>query len=216
MDDESNRAAAETQPDRVDVDTPRPAPSLPPGYIVLWVITILSLLFNVVVLRQLAIAKQVAQQAIDDAIITVGNLQNTTLTYTAVINDTIPLNADLELNESIPVLVDETLPINASINVPVRMGPFGTYTVTLPISGSVPVYTTLNIVIDQPIHVATTVPVQLEVPVRLAVKDTPLAETFDDLTTRLEALALQLNRPLLLFGQDTPETTPAVTPSSTP
>jgi hypothetical protein len=216
MDDDSNRSATDTQPDHVGADKPRLARSLPPGYMVLWVITILSLLFNVVVMRQLAIARQVAQQAIDDAIVTVSNLQNTTLTYTAVINDTIPLNADLALDESIPVPINETLPINASINVPVKMGPFGTYTVTLPIGGSVPVNTTLNIVINQPIHVATTVPIHLEVPIQLAVKDTPLAETFGDLKTRLEELALQLDRPLLSFGQATPEAIPTGTPSSTP
>jgi hypothetical protein len=220
MDNESTRPATEKQPGSVHTDQLTPARSLPPAYIVLWVITILSLLFNVVVFRQLVIAKQVGQQAIGDAIATVGNLQNTTLTYTAVIDDTIPLNADLGLDESIPVPINETLPINASINVPVQMGPFGTYNVTLPISGSVPVNTTLQIVIDQPIHVDTTVPVHLEVPIRLAVKDTPLSDTLDDVVLRLEALALQLNRPLLSFGQGSPEPTSEATaapePSSTP
>lgn len=219
MDNDSTRPTEETQPGSVSTDkpdNPKPARSLPPGYIVLWGITLLSLLFNVVILRQLAIARQVAQQAINDAIATVDDLQNATLTYTATVDDTIPISADLELNESIPVPVDETLPINASINVPVKMGPFGTYTVTLPIGGTVPVRTTLNIVIDQPIHVATTVPIHLDVPIQVAIKDTPLADTLGDLKTRLEALALQLGRPLLSFGQDTPETTPTGTPSSTP
>lgn len=216
MDDESTHPAMETQPGRVDADKPKLARSLPPGYIALWVITILSLLFNVVVLRQLAIARGVARQAIDDMIVTVGNLQNTTLTYTAKVDDTIPIDADLQLNESIPVPVDETLPINATISVPVRIGPFGTYTATLPIGGTVPVRTTLNIIINQPIHVATTVPIHLEVPIQVAIKDTPLADTLGDVKTRLEALAILLDRPLLSFGQSTPETTPAVTPSSTP
>lgn len=216
MDDESTRPTMETQPNPGAAPRSRPTRTMPPGYIVLWVITLLSLLFNVMVLRQLAIAKQVAQQAINDAIAAVGNLQNTTLTYTAVVDDTVPINADLALNESIPVPIDETLPVNASINVPVQIGPLGTYNVTLPISGSVPVRTTLNIKIDQPFHVSTTVPIHLEVPIQVAVKDTPLAETLGDVKTRLEALALQLDRPLVSLGQGAPVATPTGTPSSTP
>lgn len=216
MDDESTRPITETQPGPAASSGSGPARAMPPGYIVLWVITIFSLLFNVVVLRQLAIARQVAQQALGDAIATVENLQNTTLTYTAVVDDTVPINADLALNESIPVPVDETLPINASVNVPVNMGPLGTHSVTIPISGSVPVNTTLNITIDQPFHVATTVPIHLEVPIQVAIKDTPLADMLGDVKIRLQALALQLDRPLISLSQGAPDAAPAGTPSSAP
>jgi hypothetical protein len=214
MDNDTTQPAMETQPQSIAEAGPKPKPrlSLPPGYIVLWLVTILSLMLNVMILRQVALAKQAAQQAIDDAIIMVGNLQDAAFTYTAVIEDTIPINADLELNESISVPVDETLPVDAAINVPVDMGPLGTHTVTLPVSGTVPVNTTLKIVIDQPLHVSTTIPVKLEVPIEVAVEDTPLKATLDDVIVRLEALALRLDRPLLSFGQGEPEATPESTP----
>ncbi|MBN1313679.1 MAG: hypothetical protein JXB30_19910 [Anaerolineae bacterium] len=212
MDNEKTQPAIETQSLYIKKDEPKPGLSLPPGYIVLWLVTILSLVLNVLILRQVAFAKQAAQQAIDDAIVTVGNLQDAAFTYTAVIEDTIPINADLGLSESIPVPVDENLPLDATISVPVEIGPFGTYTVTLPVSGTVPVRTTLHIVIDQPLHVSTTIPVNLEVPIEVAVKDTPLKATLDDVIVRLEALAAQLDRPLLSFGRSEPEITTETVP----
>ena len=212
MDNEKTQPVMETQPQSTEQSGPKSKLSLPPGYIVLWLVTILSLLLNVMILRQIGVAKQAAQQAIGDAIMTVDSLQDTTFTYTAVIEDTIPINADLGLSESIPVPVDETLPLDATISVPVDMGPFGIHNVTLPISGTVPVHTTLNIVVDQPLHVSTTIPVNLEVPIQVAIKDTPLATTLDDVKARLETLAVQLDRPLLSFGQSTPDATPESTP----
>ncbi|MBN1429384.1 MAG: hypothetical protein JXB07_13510 [Anaerolineae bacterium] len=210
MDNENTQPAMETQPQSTHASASKNTlSSLPPGYIVLWLVTILSLVLNVFILRQIAVTKQAAQQAINDAIMTVDNLQDTTLAYTVVIEDTIPINADLGLGESIPVPVDEDLPLNATISVPVQMGPFGTHTIAIPISGTVPVRTTLNIVIDQPLHVSTTVPVNLEVPIRLAIKDTQLMTTLSDVKVKLKALAIQLDRPLLSFGQNaTPENNP--------
>jgi hypothetical protein len=216
MDSENTRAASETQTDSADKSISSPAPIRPPGYIALWIITILSLLLNVVILLQFVMVRQVALQAIDDAIAMVDSLQNTTLTYTARVDDTVPINADLELSESIPVPINETLPINANVNVPVRIGPFGTYNVTVPISGSVPVNTTLSIVIDQPLHVSTTVPIHLEIPIQVAIKDTPLADTLGDVKTRLEALRLRMDRPLASFGENAPQPTPTGTPPSAP
>src|SRR5512139_564601 len=122
MDDENTRTVPEKPNDSADTSGSSPALTLPPGYIALWIMTILSLLFNVVILLQFVLLRQVALQAVDDAIAMVDNLQNTTLTYTARVDDTVPINADLELNESIPVPINETLPINANVSVPVRIG----------------------------------------------------------------------------------------------
>src|SRR5574341_501451 len=64
---------------------------LPPGYAILWGITILSLIANLILLRQVAVAFQAARQAVYDAIAVIDELQATTISTTVHIDDAITL-----------------------------------------------------------------------------------------------------------------------------
>jgi hypothetical protein len=214
MNTEASQSPSEKEPENVRAQGLPRIRSLPPGYMVLCFVTILSLVLNLLILTQLMAARQVVREAVADAIAMVSDFQDTTLSYTATIDDTIPVNADLALKETIPVPINETLPINASVSVPVQVGPFGSYNVAIPISGTVPVNTTLTVALDQPLHIETTIPVHLDVPIQVAVKDTPLAATLDNMMTRLEALALRLDGPLLFGGS--PQAAPSSTSESVP
>jgi hypothetical protein len=184
--------------------------SWPFGYLLLWVITVFSLLLNAITLHQVVIARQVARQAIADAIAVLDGFQDQSFSHTLVVDETLLIDTDLPIDERIPVSIDETMPINTTVTVNANAGPLGTIPIHLPISTTVPVDLDFEVPIDQSFHVTAAVPVYFEVPVALTVSQTPLHDTLDDVTARLELLIQRLDQPLvpLPFTQVEPETVP--------
>jgi hypothetical protein len=194
---------APTQPaltGRPETPLSRTPPSMPAGYLILWVLTLLSLLLNVFMVRQVILARQVARQAVHSAIAVMGDLQQMRLSYEVVVDQAMPIVTDLPVNETIPVTIREQLPISTVVQVPVNAGPFGTLNLDIPIRTTVPLNLDTSVTLNQSFHVDTVVPVRFEVPVEIAVRDTALYATLEDVKARLEALAATLDTPLLPFG----------------
>lgn len=171
--------------------------SWPFGYLLLWVITVISLLMNAITLRQVVAARQVARQAIADAITVLDGFQEQSFSYTVVVDETLLIDTDLPIDERIPVSIDETMPINTTVTVNANAGPLGTIPISLPISTTVPVDLDFDVPIDQSFRITAAVPVYFEVPVALTVSQTPLHGTLDDVTARLELLMQRLDQPLV-------------------
>lgn len=178
----------------------QPAPGFyqrPFAYLLLWVLVLLSLLMNVVLLRQAIRWRQTANLIIDEAVAVLDGLERQSFTHTIIIDDNIAVQTDLPVNQTIPVEIDEMLPIQADVTVPVDTRLFGTINLNVPIDTTVPVQFTEEIVINQTFSVDTTVPIHLEVPIDIAVANTPFADTLNDLQARLELVSEELNQPLI-------------------
>jgi len=152
---------------------------------------------NVVLLRQAIRWRQTANLIIDEAVAVLEGLERQSFTHTIVIDDDIAVQTDLPVNQTIPVEIDEMLPIQADVTVPVDTRLFGTINLNVPIDTTVPVQFTEEIVINQTFSVDTTVPIHLEVPIDIAVANTPFADTLNDLQARLELVSEELNQPLI-------------------
>lgn len=174
----------------------------PFAYPLLWVLVVTSLLLNVVMLRQVMLARSAAQNAVSDAIVVIDGLKDEQFTYNVVIDDTLPLQADLPINETIPVVIDQQIPIRTNVAVPVDAGILGTINLNVPINTTVPINFEQDITIDRTFSVNTTVPVHLDVPIELSVSETPLSGMLDDLELRLENLEAELDQPLVPLPGD--------------
>ena len=172
-------------------------PSWPFGYLLLWLLTALSLLLNAVMLRQILIARSVARQAVSDAAAIVENLKGQTITYTVAVDDTLAIETDLPIDETIPVTIEQTIPVDVVVTVPVNAGLFGRINLEVPIQTNIPVNLQQDIEIDQTFHVDTVVPINLAIPVEIRVRDTPFAVLLDDFAGRLERLESSLSTPLV-------------------
>ncbi len=177
-------------------------PSSPPGgqptgYLLLWVLTLVSLLVNALLVRQMMLARQTAQQAVEDAIVVIDGLQNQTYTHTVVIDEALKVQADVPVNTTIPVTVDQEIPIDTTVNVPVQTALFGTINLDVPIKTTIPINLEQDVVIDQTFAIDTAVPLYLEVPIELVVADTPFAETLMQIRDRLAEAEDNLNEPLI-------------------
>ena len=187
-----------------------PVRSMPTGYLILWGLTIISLLLNLFTVRQMILARQVARQAIHSAIAIMGDLQQMSFTHQVIVDQAMPIVTDLPVNETVPVIINEQLPISTVVQVPVNAGPFGTLNLDIPIRTTVPINLTARVNINQSFHVDTVVPVHFEVPIAIAVRDTPLHATLDSVKAHLEALAATLDAPLLPLGNAGQQTTPSI------
>ncbi len=163
----------------------------PPGYLILWAITLLSLILNVLAGVQIFALRQAAREAVSDGITLIDSLQGSTLAYNVAIKDVLPLSADIPVDETIPVTIEDTIPINTTVTVPVNtvLGPIK---LDVPISAEVPVRLETVVKLQRTFHVETKVPLDLTIPVSIVVKDTPASQTLADLRTRLEHLAALL------------------------
>jgi hypothetical protein len=170
------------------------------SHLLLWIITLASLLLNLSILRELAEAQATARESVLNAIAILDNFQEQRFAYTVTIDETMAVNTDMPVEETIPVSIDETMPINTVVTVPVKLGPLGTTNIDIPIITVIPVGLDFNVEIDQTFQVKTAVPIQLEVPVEIAVEDTPLHASLEDIKTDLYTLADQLSEPISPFS----------------
>ncbi len=188
---------AEKTAPRAERPAPRAAQRAPFGYLLLWVLASASLIMNALMLRQVIIARDIARQTVSDAEAVIDNLQSQSFVYTVVIDENLPVRTDVPLDMTIPVIINETIPIATTVTVPVDTVVFGIIPVRVPFSTAIAVNFEQEIVIDETLTIDTIVPVYIEVPIDLKIRDTPLSEMLNDLKARLEELERNLSTPLV-------------------
>ncbi len=159
------------------------------GTILLWLVALTSLGLNLVMLNQLIALRRAAGQAVADAITVIDNLESQTFTTTVVVDNQLAVDTSIPVKETIPIQINQTLPIDTTVTVPVNAGLLGQLTLQVPIKAQIPVEIKQDVTIDQPFRVKTSVPLHLEVPVKIRLADTELAATLADIKARLLGLA---------------------------
>jgi hypothetical protein len=177
----------------------RPLGPWPPGYLLLWIVALVSLVINVVLLRQLLFARRVALESVRDSIAVVDSLQNQVINYNVVIDQNLPINADIPINETFDIHIQDEFPINTTVTVSVPAGPLGSIPVRVPISTTVPIDRTIPITIDQTFKLSTTVPVHFEVPLAFSAQQLGLFATLEETKAQLVLLEQSLSAPLFPF-----------------
>jgi len=166
---------------------------------VLTIITVISLALNLLIIRQLVEARRLARLTIDDSLAVIRDLEAQTYRYNVVVDDTIIVDDDVPFQETIPVVIDETMPFSTAVTASVVLGPFGRYPVTIPIGGSIPVKLEFDVPVDESVPVYIEVPVHTEIPIEVTVANTPLYGTLVDAEAHLLELRAELERPLIWF-----------------
>jgi hypothetical protein len=184
----------------------RSSGNVPAGYRALWiltsvlsVITIVSLILNLLIIRQVVEARRLARLAIEDSISLLEDFQQQVYTYDVVIDDTFIVDDSVPFQEVIPVVIDEEMPFSTSVTASVNVGPFGRYPVTIPIGGNVPINLSFDVPVDETVPVYIEVPIHTEIPIEISIAQTPLYGTLQDAESHLGDLLSELDRPLLWF-----------------
>jgi hypothetical protein len=163
-----------------------------PGLLLLWLLVLLSILLNVVVLNQLLSLRRTASQAIGDTSVMLADLREETIALSIPIDQTIVIDTDLPIEETVTVPIRTNLPISTEVTVTVDAGLLGDIPLQVPLETTVPVDIEVDIPIDQTFAVRAPVTLNLEVPVEIVVADTPLDATLEQAQDSLDSMSAQL------------------------
>ena len=81
-----------------------------------------------------------------------------------------PLSLDIPVNERFPIAVDTVIPLNTTIEVPIR-GPLGVARVPIPIRADIPVRTRLPLHIEHTFRIRTATSEAIVIPLEFRVDD---------------------------------------------
>lgn len=168
----------------------------PLALIVLLILTCLSLALNGVVIFILVRMRETAVSSMRDARRALDQIGEETVSYTVELDEEVPVEASFPFSHQVDVPINTTLPIDTSVVVPIDAGILGTIDVDVPIRTVIPVDIDVEVSINKTVDIATTVPVQFEVPVAVPISDTELADHLEALDEALARMERQLRDPL--------------------
>ncbi len=145
---------------------PQARASMPPGYFVLWFLTLLSLSANAAFVFGLS-----QTDRIRDGVVTAARsvpLDPVPLNFTVEVNDDLPIQMDVPVKKTLMVPLDIVVPIDQVVTLDLevmnRKVP-----VKLPIRAEVPVKSMLEVPVDEIVEVENTIPLDLSLPVEIQV-----------------------------------------------
>lgn len=141
----------------------------PPLSTVAIVLAVLSLLLNGYLLYKLAHPEQVLAPMVADLTREMVNDQGE-IAYEVQIPAGTPLALDLPVDERFAVSVDTVIPLNTTVQVPIR-GPLGVADVPVPIRTNIPIRTRLPLHIQHTFQLRTRTREPIAIPIRLRVDD---------------------------------------------
>lgn len=183
-------------------------------YWALWAVALLSLALNIGLIVSLLNVRRQAGEALQAAAQSLGRLRASTLTYTFEIEESVPVQVTVPINEQITVPIDTQLPINTFVDVPVELPLIGSRTISLPIETVIPVKFETSFPVDLTVPISASVPVVLDVPIQIQVADTPFDASLAEAETFLKRFAGDLGVPSVT--PTAPRPTRAPTTPSTP
>lgn len=164
--------------------------------IVLTALTLISLALNGVIIVWLLHVRQVAVATVQDVRVVVAGIGREKISTTIRVEQEIPITASSPIYEEIVVPINTTIPIDTDVIVPINAGLLGTFEIDVPIRTVIPVDIDVVVPIRQTVDIATTVPLQLELPLEVSIAETPLADYLDALDTALAQAETSLAQPL--------------------
>ena len=153
-------------------------------YRVLWIIAIISLVFNILLVVGLFSARSAARQQVTEAADSLADIQfesfdlpinvNETLpisltvpfsdTFVVPVSQTVPVSLMVLFEDNIEVPIQEVIPINTVVNVPVTIPPLGQLVnLPIPIVTNIPIDLMVEVPISREIPIDTSIPVVFEV-----------------------------------------------------
>lgn len=155
-------------------------------YRLLWVIAIISLVFNMLLVVGLFSARNAAQKQVTEAADALASIQFESFelpimvdemlpisltvpfsdTFIVPVSQTVPVSLSVLFADNIEVPIQENIPINTIVNVPVTIPPLGQLVnLPIPIVTNIPIDLMVEVPISRTIPINTSIPVVFEVDV---------------------------------------------------
>jgi hypothetical protein len=163
--------------------------------IVLTLLTLISLALNGVVIFGLLRAQNVALDAqqvglgvVTEARSAITDVGDDTFAYTFEVRQDIPVETSVPFREEVIVPIRATIPISTVVIIPINAGLLGTFDIDVPVRTLIPVNLDLTVPISHTVDIATVVPLNVDVPIEIALAETPLVDYIVELDAGLASL----------------------------
>jgi hypothetical protein len=161
-------------------------------YWLLWFVALISLALNVVLINVLLGARRQAGEAAAAAAQAIGALRQTTIDTSVRVERSIPVILNIPISQTLTVPIDDAIPINTQVQVPIEIPLLGTRLFDIPIQATIPVKLETVVPINLIVPLSTSVPVAFDVPIRIVIADTPLGESLAETQAYFENAAHDL------------------------
>jgi hypothetical protein len=159
--------------------------------IVLIALLTISLLGHVLTFAGVLTARTLLRNQITQLADGVQQAKSTTVRYNFPVDQQLPINMSVPLQNSFAVPIQTNIRINQTIRVPIDTG-FGVANLPIPIDATIPISLTVPIEIKQTLPISATVPIHLTVPLQIELASPAFASYFDQIYRALIDLREQL------------------------
>ena len=166
--------------------------------VLLTLLTLASLALNVAVILGLLHARDVALEGAASVRDLLGGLKGEVLSYTVEVNEEIPVVVSVPIEQEVRVPLNTSVPINTTITVPIEAGLLGSYDIDVPVRTVIPIDLEVVVPVSQTVSIDTTVPLDVDVPIEIAIADTPLLDHLEAGEAALKKLEEGLMNPPFL------------------
>ena len=172
--------------------------------IVLTLLTLISLALNGVVIYGLLRAQKIALDAqqvglgvVTEARSAITGVGDDTFAYTFEVKQDVPVETSVPFREEVIVPIRATIPISTMVIIPVNAGLLGTIDIDVPVRTLIPVNLDIAVPISHTVDIATVVPLDVDVPIEIALAETPLV----DYIVQMDAGLAKLEEALVQLGE---------------
>jgi hypothetical protein len=169
--------------------------------IVLAALTLVSLALSGATALWSLYTRQITLAALSGARATVAGVSDETISYPFAVNREIPITASVPISKSLVVPIRATIPVSTVVIIPVNAGILGTFDLDVPIRTMIPVNLNVTAPISETVSIATTVQLNLDVPVEIPIAQTALAGYLENVDAALAQVERKLESPLSNAGE---------------
>lgn len=149
-----------------------------------------SLLIHALTLSRLFAVRNTLRTEIGRLATTVENTKKEQIKYDFAINQKLPINVVIPINQSVVIPVNTSVQIKQNIEIPIDTG-FGTINLPVPLDVNIPISTSVPINFQQDIPISTSVDLDLTVPIEIDLGSPQFADYLDRLHKALLELQTQ-------------------------
>lgn len=149
---------------------------------------IASLAVSGFLLYSLNNVRQAALSSLDAALGALDDLQSEGFHYEYQFSDTLPIAAEIPVQQEMTIPVQGNFAIETDVRVPIDAGVLGTFVLNVPIDTSIPLDVEVPVEISQTVAISTNLPLSLTVPIEIRADDPPVQQSIESLRRWLEDL----------------------------
>lgn len=157
---------------------------------ILWILVLGSLAMNFWILGKFLSLEGRTNQGAGEILKALNKAQSGSISYTAHINQNVPISVTVNLDDTITVPINAKVPVKTTVIVPVTIPVINQVVdLNVPINTIVPINTVVSVPVRKTLVVRGSSPIVVDVPVNIPINQTPFADILKILSDWISQIA---------------------------